>query len=210
VWEGSSPPYTIYVTTVRNTTDGLHKQDMRLTETSPTGQYIVAWTDEYGVAKAIFRVKGTGNIVIVASQIYGSNLSQPPSITVTGVPAVAVPGVPVASIKLSPHKAHRHCGDSITITAVAKDASGALVAGAKITFLAHGDCHPANPLATATTNANGVATYTLSAEDPGIASVVAAGVDAAGAAVLSNVVHVYYEGHHPGPHDHYMDSDREY
>lgn len=161
----------------------------------------------------MLKVKRTGDIVVKATEVNGNRLENPPSITIIGIPApVPSRSAPVASIKLTPHKARRHCGDPLTITAVAKDANGAPVAGAKVTCLAHGDCHPTNPLATATTDANGVAIYTLSANEPGIAVVVASGVDATGAAVLSNVVHVYYEGHHPGGphHGHYRDGDRDY
>jgi hypothetical protein len=184
-----------------------------------TEKKIIVSMNAEGVGKAFLKVEKAGSITVTATEADSAPLLNKPFIPIQATPALSCtpcnpcnPGVPVASIKLSPHKARRHCGDSLTITAVAKDANGATVAGAKVTFLAHGDCHPANPLATATTGANGVATYTLLADEPGVASVVASGVGADGAAVLSNVVHVYYEGHHPGgpPHGHSKDGDRDY
>jgi hypothetical protein len=109
-----------------------------------------------------------------------------------------VGGPAITKLTLIPSKAYRRCHDPITLSALATDAAGAPVAGAKVAFSAFGDCHPDSDKAVKTTGASGIATITLNSHVPGVESVVAAGVEANGAPVLSDAAHVhfYIERHH--------------
>jgi hypothetical protein len=101
----------------------------------------------------------------------------------------------VSKLKLIANKAYRHVHDPATVTVLATDANNNPVSGAKLVFSVFGDCKPTSDMAAKTTNANGVASVTLSSDEPGAVSVVAAGVGATGAPVLSSAAHIIYFEH---------------
>lgn len=58
-----------------------------------------------------------------------------------GQPPVII-GSPVSKLLLLPAKAYRHVHDSITLTAIATNDTGAPVPNAQVVFAVHGDCDP--------------------------------------------------------------------
>lgn len=170
-----------------------HKSTIKQAPTS-TAVVINVYTDANGEIKLRLTVEGEGPIVVFVSGIDRSPLAVVPTI----LNANGAVQNPIAKLKLVPTKAYRHCGDPITLTALAVDANNAPVPNAKVAFSTFGDCDPTTDKPIQTTNANGIATVTLMSHEPGAASVVAAGVDANGGPVLSDASHIFYyvERHH--------------
>jgi hypothetical protein len=192
-----------------NITTGLRAPSARQPPNVPT-RLVTVVTSTIGVATAWLRITGQGAISLsaVAVRNYDLKLEVVAPITINGVSAGAVPGA-VAKLKLQPAKSHKHCGDLATIIATAKDANGAPVANAKVTFSADGDCHIYNSQEVKTTDSNGIATYTFGSYDPCRASVVAASKGANGDVVLSDVSYVYFvEGHGPEEREYYHEEER--
>lgn len=192
-----------------NITTGLREPSARQTSSSPT-QLIVVPTDTNAGATVWLLITGKGPINVSVLWANGRPLNTNYDVSITGISPSAVPGA-VAKLKLQPSKSHKHCGDLATIIATAKDANGAAVAGAKVTFSAGGDCHIYNSQEVKTTDVNGIATYSFGAYDPCKASVVAASAGANGAMVLSDVSYVYFvEGHGPEEREDYHGDEKEH
>lgn len=145
------------------------------------------------MATATLRVTGDGPITIIVTYI-SFNAPAYPSAAVINLQGGA-PVNPVSKLKLIPTKAYRHVHDPATVTVLASDASNNPVSGAKVVFSVAGDCKPSTDATVKTTDANGIATIMLYSNEKGVASVVAAGVDATGAPVLSSAAHVIFFEH---------------
>jgi hypothetical protein len=161
-------------------------------------QVLFAFTNSQGEATIRVTLNDPGAVTVAAAPEGAFNFAPVAVVLSEGGGGGNVGGPPISKLKLIPSKAYRHCHDPITLSALATDASGAPVAGAKVAFSAFGDCHPDTDKAVKTTGSNGIATITLNSHVPGVESVVAAGVDANGAPVLSDAAHVhfYIERHH--------------
>lgn len=113
-------------------------------------------------------------------------------------PPPPVDVVPVASLRLLPFKAYRHVHDPITLTVQALDSEGAPAVGAKVAISAFGDCLPHVDPSVVVTDSKGLAAVEVTAHELGVASLVAAGVDENGVAVLSPATHIFFftDRHH--------------
>jgi hypothetical protein len=110
------------------------------------------------------------------------------------VQSLGVPGTPITSLKLVPYKAYRRLDDPITINAVAVDANNDPVAGAKVVYSVAGDCKPETlgGESVVTTVSMGVAAITVSGREPGMISVVAAGVNVNREPGVTKASHIFH------------------
>lgn len=156
-------------------------------------------TDEHGVAKMTLKITGPGPIAVIATtggfDRFGPGvLSDPSAIFINAQGGQCE----VAKLILAPIKAYRHISDPVTVKAGVLDRSGNPVPYAKVVFSAIGDCEPTVSQVAKVTDALGVASITVVPRKPGVATVVAAGVDANGIPVMaSDASHIFYfDDHH--------------
>jgi hypothetical protein len=149
-----------------------------------------------GQAWITFKMTADGQVTLLAS--LKSNLGDDvKALTLNGQPPVAINTV--SKLLLLPSKAYRHCGDPITVIALALNATGGAVVGAKVALSVQGDGkHSTSDQVIRTTDAVGRASFVIYGDKPEALSVVAAATGVDGAPVLSNPSHIFFfkERHH--------------
>jgi hypothetical protein len=159
---------------------------------------------DQGETWVVFTVIGTGPVVVRASVARSdqSTVFDPTGqLTIKTLilnadsegqpPVTPVEPITVAELLLSPAKAYRRCHDPITVVALALNASGRGVAGAKLAFSVQGDDKSSQQVVK-TTDATGRASFTIYGDKPEAITVVAAAVGADGAPVLSQPSNLFF------------------
>jgi hypothetical protein len=151
-----------------------------------------------GQAWITFKLTANGQVALVATveSVFGKS-AKGLILNGEGQPPVVISTV--SKLVLLPSKAYRHCGDPITVVALALNATGGAVAGAKVAFSVQGDGkHSASDQVIRTTDTTGRASFVMYGDKPEALSVVAAATGVDGAPVLSHPSHIFFfkERHH--------------
>ncbi|GEM_PF-253599 len=181
VLDGTSNPVpgaTVNFGFITNTTGAL----LRDSNETTGGSTVTGTTDANGRAVAIYTAGTTNSGVslqdtVSVNAIMGTNNSSDAFIITRTASSGGTGGtISTGTLALSPSSNSVSYGTPITITATLRDADGALVPNAVVTFTAQGSLVAYTPVsATALTNVSGVASITLNA----------ASIDASGATYIS-------------------------
>ena len=139
-----------------------------------------ASTPSGSVSKTLtFGVNDSGTVTVTATYDADGATTTKSPVVVTST--IKVGAAAVASLTSAGAQAQAQTGSAVSVSATAKDAAGAAIKGAVITFTATGAAYLSS--ATATTDANGVATVKLIGNVAGANSVVASANGTSAAAV---------------------------
>jgi hypothetical protein len=157
---------------------------------------VAATTD--GEAWITFEMTADGQVTLLATvgSIFGLDI-KPLILNGEGQPPVVISTV--SKLLLLPSKAYRRCGDPVTVVALALNATGGAVAGAKVAFSVQGvGKHSASDQVIRTTDTTGRASFVIYGDKPEALSIVAAATGVDGAPVLSHPSHIFFfeERHH--------------